>query len=1419
MARKIGELFYELRASGESLQRDLKDGERQLTKFADFIRANPAVAIAGLTVAFAGVAFAAAKAAEQVEREFRPIVALLNLSAEAGVALRADMAAVASQTGEATLEIAQLFRTIADNGPGGAEKIRAVAEAAIALSQILGGGFSANAESLDAVLDLFGIDPSRARELAAALFDISAGRVPLGGLIETIKKVGPEVTALGLDFNTMAAFITKFLDKGYSVKQVSSLIKELADRGTEGREEIVKLAGATGDAAAQMARFNEQQERAQLGADALNKRVKNELNATWLEFGNKTLPVVTTSLAFLVGWLNGGTSGFTRFAAGAARAKAALDGLNGANVTAPTVPAVDPQGSGLGPDPELERIGKVIAKAQTDLRVIADLSASQLRNIDRQLKAVEAAATNETQTERIKALRLEIADNLPAALRRMSAEMARAENAVESFLSKADQLGAELDGTRALTAGADKIAAIKREATAAGVPVEIVRVEVERLEAALARFNARTAADEIKAFGDALAERAAALRESLDKEAALIALEKTEAAGRRARVADLEGEIAARAEGADAVEAFIKARRRAELVEQAIADARARAARAQRAATDEEIAGAKQYGNQLADLENQLAALNTTTGDGLLKTFGTLAAQATAIATSLGDGGKKLAQWAGLLGPLLTGFSGIGDALKGRDSAGNIVAGTSTSFLNALGGGNGKDSQAQALAGSVAVISAVVSIADSLDLFGTRAAEEARRMKEAARAFAQSLTDFVNSANPETGASAAITAARKRAEELAREAAAVVGGSATFAGPVDAATLRANAAELLAAAATMSDKKLADKLRTVAAGFIDVADGLDVVEQAARDAVLERLGDLGVRTLAAAGLTEEAAALRAQRAAQKELTEARRDETEEGRQYLAALEGVIAAEAAAAAAIAARTAILRELDNTLAILGGTAAEQLLVTVDRLGDAFPELAGLFDDLDLSTSEGLTAARDRLRDLYRELSADGVSEAEQPLVDAIRRILGGIDSAFAALPTLDPIADKLEAFAVRVEVFGLSAADQLAELLDIFSGAFDDLDDVLAGADTSSTAGLTAFASTLQQEIADILEGGITEEEEPRLAALRRLFAAVTATLDGIADAAETARQELVAAATSRVNNTIAINGLTGFDALDTRVKGLAGLSPALASLLPLFNDRSVDGIAATQTALRDMFRQITDGTFDVSQFGQLTEDEFIAAIIALSQELGGLSTSLLDAASATAAAAAAEREATQDLRIRQAAARGEDTRLAAFDEAARREREKAVTESRSLAYRQFLESVLADERNKLLADIAAESAATNTAAVDSVAPRGAQSSEFVRNVGSITEVTAQTIVSVLRQIETNTRAQYAGGLPTPPTVSARGGGGATFVFHFAAPAVTLAPNTTPQDYAAAYSRANTLAISQALGKLTRTNVNFLGGGAL
>lgn len=1108
----------------------------------------------------------------------------------------------------------------------------------------------------------------------------------------------------------------------------------------------------------------------------------------------------------------------------------------------------------------LEKEQSVIQSGAKAYKTYADFQRDRGEN-RRQLDAeTEALKALQVQYDSLKSARQSVEDRLtataggrgklgvvtstadsPEALARKAEQLTDKLNALRK---RASDLFETLTGSSAFEKAATDIAQWADEAKRAGVPAAVIQENVERLQEALNRFEARNAIEGLKGVTTALEKQNEVLSKRLTQW--LQDADARDAATRQHNntLSDLQEEAKAIAGGTEAYKDF----QRQLAATTAIRAAQDEALAKGQTLTPKEIDTIRDRALAVFDAGQNVAAalhaMSDLAGGGLLKSFSELAQQATTIATSLGDAGKNIAQVAAIAGPLFSGFDQLTKGLQLRDKLGNIVKGAdgkaqSTGFLDALRGKNGKESQAQALTGALGVVGAVATIADAVDLFGTRAKQKAKEMQEAAREFAKGLQDFVASADPSTGATEAIKRARVQAEELAKQAAAAGGGTFTAKSEVNSSNLRAEASLLREAAATIGDKKFAAQLTTVAKGFEDLADGLEKVEAAAREQVLRNIEDLNVRRLVALGLTEEANLLRQEIDQRRELQDAQKDVTDEGRRYYFLLRDTLEVEKQRAYIEAQRNAAFQLLDDSIAVFGGTGLEVLRSTYNTIKQLFPEFAGLFDGIDLSTTDGLSVAKDKLQDLFRELTSDGViTDAERPIVEAIKRLLGNIETAFGEIA--DPMTAALEVFAVRVDVFGLSLAEQFDALATILSDAFPEISDLLTGAEGGSLADVKA---SIQARIAALLENGIEAGEEPLLAALQQLLANIIGQIDEAARDAEEAaqlaeqqRQERVARANRTLNGEIQLGGLTGADALQARVRSAAAQSPILAQLLPLFDDTSAAGIRATKDALFQMFRDIDGGRVPIELFGDLTEDEIIAKIIELNGNLDGLADSLTDAAKAAAEAAAAERQATTDLRTRLAKSRGEDTRLQEFDTAASRERDAASAAGRSAAFLQFLDQVLASERTKLLADIAGEAVTASLNAAAEVAKNTAnkaQTTEITRTVGSLTEVTGQTLAGYLRSIDQNTRtsanadvqiAQLLSGMRSPasipipslPSGATFGGrGGQTIIFNVAAPTLNVPAGASPDEVGAAIGNAQVRAISAALGKITQTDLRHLG----
>ncbi len=837
------------------------------------------------------------------------------------------------------------------------------------------------------------------------------------------------------------------------------------------------------------------------------------------------------------------------------------------------------------------------------------------------------------------------------------------------------------------------------------------------------------------------------------------------------QIAALELEIEALAKGAEAYDAYLRRKAQFDAEEAARAKARTEG----RNATPEELQEARDAAGQLFDLSKQLERMRNA--------FANLGGDQLA---SLGDAGRNIAVIAGVAGPLLRGLGTLDGALQKRDSSGKVIEGKSVDLLAALSGRNGGTSQAAALAGSIQIVGAVAGIADALDLFGTRAKAKAEEMRRAAVEFTRALEDFAAAASPTTGATERINEARRQAVELAKQAAAASGGTFSFdASAITSTQLREVQRELFEAAATLGSR--GGPLSELAARFGEVAATLDDVEEAARRQVLQNLEDLSVRRLQAAGLSEAAEAQRKELEQRRELAAASRDLTDVGQQYLAALQDIIAAEQKAAEAARARAQILQRLEDDDALLGGDSNQRLQRQRAAFSQLFADFAGLFDGLDLSTREGLEAAKATIRTLYEQFLSDGViDETERPIVDFLKRFFGDIDNALSALPDVsDRISVALEAFNERIRLFGYTAAQQLGELKAIFGGQLGAaFDEILAGADLGTEEGRAQLRNKIDNALSEILaDNEISEAERPLFDALNLILSVIgkaadeaTAEAQRIADEAAKAEAERAAqrqATRARAANRVQLFDLDGADAIR---ETLGGFGEAFAALFREFDVETLQGVEGAKAVLRDVFASLEDLSDEqiMQQFG-MTRDELLAAILDVDSGFDGLVSALLSVEEQTRATAQAGREFAESVNqdYLRAIGRGDD----ADRDAARQRRDARLKQAQDLNATQAVLDQIEAIYQADLNDIAKRAtAAVTQAAVNTGALQGAvgglvntaasaagasprtRSNQVVSDFASLSEVTAQTMTGVLRQIEFNTgdRGALAAALRLPPT---------------------------------------------------------------
>lgn len=294
----------------------------------------------------------------------------------------------------------------------------------------------------------------------------------------------------------------------------------------------------------------------------------------------------------------------------------------------------------------------------------------------------------------------------------------------------------------------------------------------------------------------------------------------------------------------------------------------------------------------------------------------------------------------------------------------------------------------------------------------------------------------------------------------------------------------------------------------------------------------------------------------------------------------------------------------------------------------LAATMPQLAGLFDDLDLSTAAGVDAATQRIRDRYFALAADGITADEQKIVDALLNIFGLLEDLPDALDPLDQLLQSIDA---RFRIFGGSNADKFGSYGGILGVKFPTLAEILGPTfldDIKSGEGRDKLKDAITSGINSILaDGVITDDEKPLLAALEQLLGLVVGAIDDAAKAAQDAADQAAADAADaeeRRRNALAVRGrdarldtalddLTGADAFR---KSLEAYSAPLAAFFGAFDVDSVSGIDAATNALKQLradLAAMTDAEI-LARFG-MTRDEVLQAILDVDAGLDDLAGGL------------------------------------------------------------------------------------------------------------------------------------------------------------------------------------------------------------
>lgn len=309
------------------------------------------------------------------------------------------------------------------------------------------------------------------------------------------------------------------------------------------------------------------------------------------------------------------------------------------------------------------------------------------------------------------------------------------------------------------------------------------------------------------------------------------------------------------------------------------------------------------------------------------------------------------------------------------------------------------------------------------------------------------------------------------------------------------------------------------------------------------------------------------------------------------------------------------------------------AEQAKAFLDTLDNFSPALAGLLADLDLGSQGGLTAARERIRQFYRDVK-DGAVElggeggiAITDLVTAITYLDSAITEAAPAILTL---GDQLRALGQDADALNITDARAfLAFVRDGIGAVAPEIAALLGGVDLNDVASLEAADAALGALFFNAKAGLIGLDPGDILAVQDYIRAAMRSLIDDTAqserDAAAAAQEyqrsleeaaraaEAAAEAERQARFARGEQGVRGlqnqfslFDITDPAaqlrqtITLLAGASPAFAALLNGTDATTNEGRANLLETLRRFFLENPNGL----ESGLFSADQTLQQTLAL-----------------------------------------------------------------------------------------------------------------------------------------------------------------------------------------------------------------------
>lgn len=294
MSQKLDALYYEIEARTTGFDQSIDEAGRRVEKLADLIARRPGIAAAAAVAAIVSIGVAATKMAGDVDREGQKLGDTFPKIARQAEDL-------SNTFGVARTEVLKLYKTLQDRGEATPEGLTAAATAALQLNQALHGTPSqldGLAASLGDLRDLFHVESSQSGTLAATLFALTQGKVPLADFMADLQVAAPIIRQYGLSLNQVGPALIAFRQEGLNTsKQVAGALKTQLEGGTGTLHAYA--AGAVTAAEAHV-RLQAQLEKTGHQTGVLADQVRERASNALIDFGTKVLPLVANALENIV---------------------------------------------------------------------------------------------------------------------------------------------------------------------------------------------------------------------------------------------------------------------------------------------------------------------------------------------------------------------------------------------------------------------------------------------------------------------------------------------------------------------------------------------------------------------------------------------------------------------------------------------------------------------------------------------------------------------------------------------------------------------------------------------------------------------------------------------------------------------------------------------------------------------------------------------------------------------------------------------------------------------------------------------------------------------------------------------------------------------------------------------------------------